>query len=124
MEFLSLLIPHAYSIPFYLIWLAGIVYAIVNREKHPRTSLLAGVGLGILLLESLVTAILSAYTQYQMISDEIAVSQFGIRYTILSLCSLPFSIAGWILLLMAIFGWKNAAGKETANQHADQNILL
>ena len=124
MNFLPFLIPHLYSIPFYIIWLGGIIYAVVNREKHPRTSLLAGIGLGILLLENLISAILSAYIQYQSLNGDVPVSQLGIRYTALSLCSLPFSIAGWILLLVAIFGLKNAAGQEIANQHPDPNILL
>jgi hypothetical protein len=124
MSFLPFLIPHLYGIPFYLIWLAGIVYAVVNREKHPRTSLLAGIALGILLLENLVSAILSAYIQYQSMNGDVSVSQLGIRYTTLSICSLPFSIAGWVLLLVAIFGWKNVSEHQPVNQHADRDILL
>lgn len=124
MDFLGLLIPHLYSVPFYLLWLGGIVYAAVNREKHPRTSLWAGLGLAILLLENLVSAILSAYIQYQTFHNDVPVSQLGIRYTVLSLCSLPFSIAGWILLLMAIFGPKNLAERGIEKDDVDQDILL
>jgi hypothetical protein len=124
MEFLSLLVPHLYSVPFYILWLGGIVYAVIHREKHPRTSLFTGIGLGILLLENLVSAILSAYIQYQSFHGDVPVSQLAIRYTTLSVCSLPFSIAGWILLLIAIFGPKNLAERGTTKELVDRDILL
>lgn len=124
MEFLTLLFPRIYSVPFYILWLGGIVYAIVNREKHPRTSLLAGIAFGILFLESLISAILSAYIQYQSFSSGASASQLGMRFTTLSLCSLPFSIAGWILLFMAIFGRKNLTEREAVNDSVDGDILL
>ncbi len=124
MEFLTLLFPRIYSVPFYIIWLIGIVYAVINREKHPRTSLLAGIAFGILFLENLVSTILSAYFQYQAFSGDVATSRLGSRFTALSLCTLPFAILAWILLLMAIFERRNVAERESANNHADQDILL
>jgi hypothetical protein len=54
MEFLALLSVHAYSIPFYIIWLVGIVYAVLNRQRHPRTSWFAAIALGIRLCHSTV----------------------------------------------------------------------
>lgn len=124
MEFLTLLFPRIYSVPFYVIWLIAIVYAVVNREKHPRTSLLAGIAFGILFLENLASAILSAYFQYQAFNGGLPASRLGSNFTALSLCSLPFAILAWILLLMAIFERRNVAERESANNHADEDILL
>ena len=119
MNFLTFLIPHAYSIPFYVIWLGGIIYAITNRQKHPRTALFAGIGLGLLFLESLVSGVLSAYLQYQSFSSKASPIQLGMNLTTLSLCSIPFSMAGWVLLLASVFGWKNPSGQEAIDSHAD-----
>ncbi len=124
MEFLALLFPHSYNILFYILWLGGIVYAVINRQKHPRTSLFAGIAFGTLFLENLLSVLLTVYIQYQAFTGDGSTTQIGTRLAIVSLCSIPFSIAGWILLLMAIFGQRNIAERESANNHADPDILL
>lgn len=124
MNFLALLFARVYSIPYYIIWLVGIVYAIVNRRKHPRTSLFAGIAFGILLAESLASAVGSAYIQYQSFTSDLPARELGANLTILSLCTLPFSILGWILLLVAIFGRGSFLEREATNDSVDGDILL
>jgi hypothetical protein len=124
MEFLSFLFPMLYSVPYYLLWLAGIAYAFVRRERHPRTSLVAGLALGILLLETFVSDLLTAQFQYQAITGSLSTGEITARFSTLTLCTFPFSILGWILLLIAIFGWKKPVEEEGENDHEDENILL
>jgi len=118
MDFLTLLFSHLYSIPYYLIWLGGIVYAIVNRSRHPRTSLFAGIALGILLIEGLVSDIGSSYLRYQSVVSDLPTVLYGKKLAALTVCSFPFSILGWLLLLVAIFKSENVAERETVSNHA------
>lgn len=115
-SFLPYLISHLYSIPYYVIWLGGIVYAVVYRHKHPRTSLLAGIALGLLFMQSLTSAILSSYLQYQAINGHTSAAEMGQRWSVLSLCSIPIGMVSWVLLLVAMFGWKNLTESESPNK--------
>lgn len=119
MEFLALLSVHAYSIPFYIIWLVGIVYAVVNRHRHPRTSLFATRALGILLVEGLISALGSTYIQYHAFASDMRPVEYGTRLAMLSVCTIPLSILGWILLLVAIFRRENVLEREAVINHAD-----
>ncbi|MBN2116605.1 MAG: hypothetical protein JW730_08545 [Anaerolineales bacterium] len=118
MDFFTLFFSHVYNVPYYLIWLGGIVYAIVNGRKHPRTSLMAGIALGILLIEGLVSDIGSSYIRYQAFTSDLPTMLYGKKLTALTVCSFPFSILGWLLLLAAVFGRKNVLERETVNNHA------
>ncbi len=126
MAFLSLLFSYVvYNVPFYILWLGGIVYAALNRQKHPRTSLFAEIGLGILLLERIISPLLSAYIQARLLSGSgQSVTELGTTLSMISFCSLPFEIAGWILLFIAAFGPRNFAERQAASDYADQDILL
>jgi hypothetical protein len=119
MEFLALLSAHAYSLPYYIIWLAGIVYAVVNRRRHPRTSWFAALALGILLVEGLISALGSTYIQYHAFASDLRPVEYGIQLAMLSVCTLPLSILGWILLLVAMFRRENVLEREAIINHAD-----
>ena len=106
-SFFQFLFPHLYSVPYYVIWLGGIVYAIVYRQRHPRASLFAGMALGLMLAVNLTSTILNSYFQYQMINDHASVTEFGQQMRMLSLCSIPIGMAAWLMLLFATFGREN-----------------
>ncbi len=116
---LELINSYAHSIVYYIIWLGGIVYAAVNRRKHPRTSLFAGIALGILLLVNLLSTMMSFYFQHQHSAGDLSMTEFVRMQNLLSLCTFPFSILGWLLLLVAIFGWKNVSEHQAVNSHID-----
>jgi len=122
--FLTYVLPHLYSIPYYVIWLGGILYAIVYRKKHPRASLFAGAALGIMLLNSLVSAVISSYFQYQSFNGQASVTQYAQRLQMMSFISIPFGMLSWLLLLVAVFGWKNLSEPEALNSNQPQDILL
>lgn len=124
MEFLSFLFPMIYSVPYYLLWLGGIVYAFVRRERHPRTSLVAGIALGIFLLETFISDLLSAQFQYQAMVGNVPGGELAARFSTLSFCRFPFTMLGWILLLVAVFLRKKPAEEDGENDHEEENILL
>jgi len=47
------------QLPLYLVWLAGIGLALIRRQRHPRASLLALIGIGMLLASSVLSTIVS-----------------------------------------------------------------
>ena len=94
-----------------------IVYALVNRQKHPRTSLFAGIALSIMFLTDLPSEILYAYMQYQ-VSAGLSAARYAELLNSVSACTFPFRVLGWSLLLVAIFGWKNVSEHQAVNGHA------
>lgn len=124
MNFISNLLPHLYEAVYLVIWLGGIVYAIVNRQKHPWTSLLAVLALGMLVLTGLTWSIVTSYTQYQFSTGELPVNEYVNIQNVLTLCTTPFTILGRLLTLAAIFWRKDDVQNRVVDNHADPNILL
>jgi hypothetical protein len=97
--------------PFLLVYLIGLILAIMRRKQHPNISLLAAIyfsGKIILSIINLGAAILPMYYVQQGNS----IHEIG---TILGIINLISNVVGTILsviLLFAIFGWRNE--KKTA----------
>jgi len=104
---------------FLIIWLGGIVYAVVHRRKHPTTSLLAGVALGILFVTGLLSSVLSAYIQHRYTIGELPVTQYVTMEDALSFVTFPLTVVGRLLLLAAVFWRKDAAGPEAPGNYPD-----
>lgn len=97
------ILSYGYSLVYYMIWLAGIVYAFVNRRKHPSTSLVAGSALGLFLLDSLLRNVASVYLRYRYIGGGLPVIKYQNILDTITFCTFPLSILGWLLLLFAVF---------------------
>lgn len=126
MEFFMMYVaPRLSGIPYYVIWLGGIMYAIVYRKRHPRASLFAGIALAIMLLNNIFSAVYSAYIQYQSFNNGFASAvEYGQRLTMLSFITIPFSMLAWVLLLIATFGWKKLTEAEAVESDKPQEFLL
>ncbi len=114
---------YGFTLVIYIVWMGGIVYAFVNRQKHPRTSLLAGGALAIMLLAYLPSTAVSFYMQSYVQSGLQGRYEAFTRLSSLSdglaLCTFPFKIAAWLLLFWALFDRKNVAEREIVNGHTD-----
>lgn len=113
-------LPELSSIPYYVIWLGGIVYAIVYRKRHPRASLFAGSALGIMVLNSLISTVFSSYFQYQSLNGLASMTQYVGKLQMLSIFTIPFSMIAWLLLLIAVFGWKKLTEPEAVESSKPQ----
>jgi len=95
-------------VPVLLAWLVGIVIALVNARKHPRVSLVAVLGLVLLLASSAAVIYLQAvlpvwlHTRYGMGFDQIGNILFLVQ-----LVQAFLSVVAWVLLFWAIFGWRS-----------------
>ena len=80
--------------PVYLVWLTGVVLALVGWKKHPSVSLVALIAFVVLFLLAFGTQLVTAH--------------HGLNWTQVSIAFLEALIraGAWGLVLAAVFGWR------------------
>jgi hypothetical protein len=106
--FLSILLSQfAVQVPLYVVWVIGIVLAVVRWRRHPRVSLLLLVALVALLLTSLGLTLLRAWATHQMAGPAgWTGQQLSWFFSALGLLGVLVSAAAWGLTLFAALGWR------------------
>lgn len=100
----QLILSQLWNLPAIALAIAGIVLALVRWKKHPTVSLVALIAFSLLLATRLISAALFAYQYWQITSDGAPVIGFyGIVQGALGL----MSILSQVLMLLAIFGWRD-----------------
>lgn len=94
-----------YTLPFLLLWIGGIVVAILQRSRHPRVALLSGAACGIMLLTELATSGIMA-----LINALELWSMMGAPMTLISVLSNLMFAAGLALLVAATWAGRAADG--------------
>jgi len=94
MNGLSLLVAVLTQLPVYLVWLVGVILALVGWKKHPSVSLVALIGFVVLSLLALVTQIITP--------------RHGVNWNLAGIAFFEALIraGAWGLVLAAIFGWR------------------
>ncbi len=59
----SVLVGLAPHLPLYLVWLAGIILALVRWRQHPRASLLTVIALGVFILDAVLGVLTNLWVQ-------------------------------------------------------------
>ena len=94
----------ATSLPLLIVWLVGIILAILRWKKNPRTSLLTLIALVILGGVHILSVIFG--TSFFYIASMNGMKGQLVR-TIQTVAQILFSLGdavGWVLLLLALFG--------------------
>jgi hypothetical protein len=113
MDFSQILIPFLVRLPLFLLWLVGIGIAILRWRYHPRVSMSVILGFMILSFAACVGLLIVALLP-QLMRD------FSGNRTIINFIFLiqrigPFiELAGWILVLVAIFSGRRASDSVSA----------
>ena len=94
MNGLGLLAAILTQLPVYLVWLVGIILALVGWKKHPSVSLVALIGFVILFL-------LALFTQLTTVRHGVNWSQVGVAFL-----EALVRAGAWGLVLAAMFGWR------------------
>jgi hypothetical protein len=76
-------------------------------KKHPTVSLLALIALVGLLVLSLVGTYTNTWLPISLHARGMSTGRIGIELGIISVTSSILSTAFWILLVIALFGWRN-----------------
>src|SRR5262245_53459527 len=106
----ELLIQYAYQTPLYLVWLTGIILALVRWRHHPGTSLMALHGFGLFLLQSLVWTFLTHALLLSPLRTEVGT---GTLLAVLNGAGILVRLVGWVLLLVAVFAWRTRPAQVT-----------
>ena len=93
--------------PIFLVWIVGIVLALVRRQRHRPVSFVTLVAIALLFVEALIGTYTSIQLPMLMVQNGWSASEIGIFLTVKGFVQALVAAAGFGLLLMAIFGWRN-----------------
>ena len=80
--------------PVYLVWLVGVILALVGWKKHPSVSLVALIAFVMLFLLAIVTELIAVRNGVNGLRPGLAFLEALIR------------AGAWGLVLAAVFGWR------------------
>lgn len=101
------------QIPVFIVWLVGIVLAVVYWRWHPKVSLLAFIALAAFLVTSLFGSALSMWLPIGLQRRGWALARVGMIVTVVGFIRSLVSATLWGLLIAAIFGWRSERGGVT-----------
>src|SRR5690349_9897861 len=101
---LSFLLPNA---PACVVWLVGIAIALATWRRHPRVSQTALVAC-VLLLVNAAAGPVAQFWLFQAMRQRgwTPPEEYGRVMGLLTLVRVAFSTVGYVLLLLAVFGWR------------------
>lgn len=100
--------------PLFVVWLVGIVLALVWWKRHPRVSAFVVASMLILAAQSFFGAWLTFLPVTLTRAGRTHV-EVGAIMTAYGIANTAVSAVGWALLLPAIFGWRRDAGVASAS---------
>lgn len=100
-DILELLRWHAVQAPLYVVWLAGIFWAVLTWKRHPRKSFLVMLVLAIILAESLVWPFAMQFLLHDIQGG--GMGDIQDRWMLMEFCHSVVNAALWVVLLAALF---------------------
>lgn len=96
------------SAPLAFVWIVGCIWALVTYRKHPGVSLTALCGCLVLILNIVGGSLLTWWMFEQRKTGAWNTPELNLTMSMLSLARGCVSMAGYLLLLVAVFGWRPA----------------
>jgi hypothetical protein len=90
------------SLPLIAVWIAGIVLSIVFMKKHKRVSMFA-LAVFILCIVNMFLSLIASTLPYYMNSHGMSIVQIGSYMMGFRIVNTIISIAGWALIITAVF---------------------
>ena len=101
---------YVFQIPFYLVWLAGLILAIVFWKRHPKASLLAVIGLAGIFLLNVISVYTSTFLSMDLYTKGLSTVEIGRTLSIRTIVSNILTAGCWGLVIASIFvGRKQAS---------------
>jgi len=100
-------------IPTYVVWGIGIIISILRRRKHPQVSLLTILSLIVFMISGIAQPYITFWYQYKLMEGVYYAKEVGFYLGIMSMFSSLIHSVIWVLLLIAIFGWRDSSGENT-----------
>lgn len=99
----SFLLP---SLPAIIVWLVGIAVALATWRRHPRVSQTALVACALLLVNAAAGPVAQFWLFQGMSRLGWTSQEYGRMMGLVTLVRVAFSTVGYVLLLVAVFGWR------------------
>jgi uncharacterized membrane protein len=113
-QILGLLVTQA---PVYLMWLIGIVLAIIYYRRRPAAAMFTLIAMVILLMTSVFGSILNAWLPLAWHTRGLPIGQVGLVQGVLSLTRSLLNAVAFALLLAAIFSrWRQPIPPEAPGE--------
>jgi hypothetical protein len=106
-DFTVYLLRLASSAPVYIVWLIGIVLALMRWRKHPQVSLMIVLALGMMLVTSIIFQYLYIWLPRRLLDGDLSSMSITRVYTVLGVIHSSVSAVGFGLLLVALFRWRH-----------------
>jgi hypothetical protein len=94
------------QLPVLLVWLIGLILAIVFWKRHPKVSLFTIIGVSGLLLLTLINTYLNLWLPLMMNEGGVSATQIGITMGIKGIVTSVLSAIFWAFIFVAILGWR------------------
>lgn len=94
------------QLPVYLVWIVGILLAIINWRRHPRAAQLTLAALFIFFMTSIGGTAISSWLPFTLHARGMAARQMGIVSAIINIIRALFNAFAFGILFAAIFGWR------------------
>ncbi|HEU0178929.1 MAG TPA: hypothetical protein VFV58_32085 [Blastocatellia bacterium] len=99
------------SLPVIIVWVIGIAMALSRWRRHPRVSLFALIGCAVMIVNSIVSRVVTISLPVTMAHRGWTYSQLGPIFTAIGVVSALISAGAWALVICAIFGWRDQRQK-------------
>lgn len=90
-------------IPLVVVWLAGIILAIVNWKKMPRVALLSTIAIVLMFVLSVTSRVTSYLLYRQQLQGNLPADTVTIITTVMNIFFPFLNAVCWVLLLIAIY---------------------
>jgi hypothetical protein len=110
------LVPYVFSqfltwLPLYLLWMLGIILAMIRWQRHPTVSIQAALAFVILIVNSMASTVAYAWLPgYLQKGQNYSAEQVGYVLTAVRVFFNLVSAVAWVLILVAIFAERNRRG--------------
>jgi hypothetical protein len=95
-------------VPYCIAWLIGMVLCLVRWRRHPIASLLAMVAFGIFLVGAILGTLAQVWVFQQGIGGDWDHTEREMVMWAVTFLRSGSGFVGWVLLLIAFFGWRPA----------------
>ena len=97
---LEFLFTNATRAPFLIVYIVGLVMALVLWRRHPRVSLLSAIAFAMLLVSTILNGV---YMWYVLRSDSAPELSRGTLLAVGNFAFTLLNVGAWILILIALF---------------------
>jgi hypothetical protein len=107
------------QVPLYLVWLVGMLLALTRWRRHPTPSLLALIAFALFLMSAISGTLLF---HWALTVDRPHLER-ELLFSAISLGRLIISAVAWVLVLLALFGWRTLPPPRMPRSESLEDVL-